>query len=240
MSVYVKFMLAVVATLASFGATSASFGVSPMRVDLSSTAPTAVVNVNNSADTPVTIQAQAFTWAQVDGKDTYEETRGFIISPPIFTVPAGGKQIVRVAMRGAPSATIEQPFRLVFREIPQAEEAAGEGPVFRISLGMNIPMYVAPTTGKAAPRSSFTADQAPDGTSRLRVVNEGNGNLRLTSLVVSQDDNKLVEQDVFVVLPGATSYINLPSDRVVPGKALRVEAQSNGGPVDASVQSPKR
>ncbi len=240
MSVYVKFMLAAVATLASFGATSASFGVSPMRVDLSGTAPTAVVNVNNSADTPVTIQAQAFTWTQVDGKDTYEETRGFIISPPIFTVPAGGKQIVRVAMRGTPSATIEQPFRLVFREVPQAEEAVGEGPIFRISLGMNIPMYVAPATGKAAPRSSFTVDQAPDGTARLRVVNEGNGNLRLTSVVVSQEDNKLAEQDVFVVLPGATSYINLPSDRVVPGKALRVQAQSNGGPVDASVQSPKR
>jgi fimbrial chaperone protein len=207
---------------------------------LSNVAPTAVVNINNSADNPVTIQAQAFTWTQPDGKDTYEETRGFIISPPIFTVPPGGKQIVRIAMRGTQAGTVERSFRLVFREIPQAEEAVVEGPVFRISLGMNIPMYVAPATGKVAPRASFNVEQAPDNSLRLRISNDGNGNLRLTNLVVTQEDNKLAEQDVFVVLPGATGFINLPSDRVVPGNALRVQAQSNGGPVDASVQPPKR
>ena len=211
-----------------------------MRVDLSVAVPTAVVSVNNSADVAVTIQAQAFTWTQPDGKDTYEETRGFIISPPIFTLPPGGKQVVRVAMRPAPPTSVEQSFRLVFREIPQAEEAVSAGPIFRISLGMNIPMYVAPATGTAAPRSSFDVDQAQDSSLRLRVANEGNGNLRLSNLVVSQEDNKLVEQDVFVVLPGATGFINLPTDRVVPGKALRVQAQSSGGPIDASVQPPKR
>jgi len=179
-------------------------------------------------------------WTQIDGKDVYEETRGFIVSPPIFTVAPGARQIVRIALRGAPPKTAEQAFRLVFREVRQAEEAVGEGPSFRIALGMNIPMYVAPIGGKASPQSKFSADGGADGAPRIRVANEGNGNLRLANLVVTQDDNKLAEQDVFVVLAGATGFISLPRERVLPAKALRVQAQSNAGPVDVSVELPSR
>jgi fimbrial chaperone protein len=211
-----------------------------MRVELSAAAQTAVVTVNNAAEAPVTIQSQVLAWTQVDGKDVYEETRGFIVSPPIFTVAPGAKQIVRIAMRGAPPRTTEQAFRLVFREVPQAEEAIGEGPSFRIALGMNIPMYVAPIGSKGSPRSKFGADAGPDGAPRVRITNEGNGNLRLANLVVTQDDNKLAEQDVFVVLAGATGFIILPGERVLPAKALRVQAQSNAGPVDVSIELPAR
>ncbi len=235
-----KCSLAVAVSVVSFAAAAASFGLSPMRVELSAVIPTAVVTVNNAAEVPVTIQSQVLAWTQVDGKDVYAETRGFIVSPPIFTVAPGARQIVRIALRGAPPAAVEQAFRLVFREVPQAEEAVGEGPAFRIALGMNIPMYVAPIGGKASPQSKFSADGSPDGTPRIRVANEGNGNLRLANLVVTQDDNKLAEQDVFVVLAGATAFISLPGERVLPAKALRVQAQSNAGPVDVSIESPKR
>ena len=111
---------------------------------------------------------------------------------------------------------------------------------FRIALGMNIPMYVAPAGEKAAPKPAFSTDTSADAQPRLRISNEGTGNLRLANLTVTQEDNKLAELEIFVVLPGATAFVNLPADRVVPGRALRVQAQSNGGPVDVSVPPSKR
>jgi fimbrial chaperone protein len=221
-------------------ASASSFGLSPMRVELSAATPTAIINVSNSGDAAVTIQAQAYVWTQPEGKDTYEETRGFIISPPIFTLAPGARQIVRIAMRGAPPTDVEQAYRLMFREVPQAEEATGTGIAFRIAVGMNIPMFVAPVRGSAAPKAVFAVDAGPDAAPRLRIANEGTGNLRLSELVVSHgDDDKLADLGVFVVLPGATGFVALPKDRVLPGKPLRVQAQSNGGSVDLSLPAAK-
>jgi fimbrial chaperone protein len=225
---------AVTALLAiSVGAKAATFGLTPMRVELSSASPTAIVNVNNSGDAPVTIQVQAYTWTQPDGTDVYEETRNFIVSPPIFTIPPGAVQIVRVALRGTPSANVEQAFRLIFREVPAAEEKTEDRTLFHIALNMNIPMYVAPISGAVAPKSAISFDGG--GSPRLRIANEGTGNLRFAPLAVSQGQDKLAEEDVFVVLPGATRFIVLPKDRLRSGAPLHVEAQSNTGRVDLAV-----
>jgi fimbrial chaperone protein len=224
----------------SSGVGAAQFGLSPMRVELTPAALTAVVNVSNDGDAPVTIQAQAYVWTQPDGKDTYAETRGFIISPPIFTVAPRTRQVVRVALRETPPTGNEQAYRLIFQEVPQAEEATSDtGATFRIAVAMNIPMFVKPVGPPVAPKASFGADMGPQALARLRIANDGTGNLRLTAVAVSQDDNTLAELGVFVVLPGATRFIDLPKDRVQPGKPLRVKAQGNGGPVDLFVPADK-
>ncbi len=223
----------------SIDALAATFGLTPMRVELSAASPTAIVTVNNSGDAPLTIQVQAYAWTQPDGNDVYEETRGFIVSPPIFTIAPGAAQILRIALRGKPPSEVEQAYRLIFREIPLAEEAATDRAIFRIALNMNIPMFVAPTGGGVAPRPAITIDTGPDGSTLLHIANSGTGNLRLSALTISQGENKLAERDVFVVLPGSMRHIALPAERVQPGKPLRVEAQSNGGRVDVAVPAGK-
>jgi fimbrial chaperone protein len=219
----------------SLNGAAATFGLTPMRVELSAASPTAIVTVNNSGDAPLTVQVQAYTWTQPDGNDVYDESRGFIVSPPIFTIAPGAVQIVRVALRGKPPAEVEQAFRLIFREVPPAEEATADRALFHIALNMNIPMYVAPTGGAAAPKSAISLDGGSRGGPRLRIANDGTANLRLANLAITQGREKLAEQDVFVVLPGATRFIALPTDRLRPGTPLRVEAQSNAGRVDLAV-----
>ncbi len=214
---------------------AATFGLTPMRVELSAASPTAIVTVNNGGDAPVTIQVQPYTWTQPGGEDVYEETRGFIVSPPIFTIAPGAAQIVRIALRGKPPADVEQAYRLIFREVPPVEEAATDRALFRIALNMNIPMFVEPTGPAVAPKPSWSIAPGPDASWRLSIVNAGTGNLRLAPITVSQGETKLAEQDVLVVLPGSTRTIALPQERVKPGLSLRVEAQSNGGRVDLAL-----
>lgn len=219
----------------SLQSAAATFGLMPMRVELSAASPTAIVTVNNGGDAPVTIQVQAYTWTQPEGQDVYEETRGFIVSPPIFTIAPGAAQILRIALRGKPPTEVEQAYRLIFREVPPPEEAATDRALFRIALNMNIPMFVAPTGATIAPKPAWGLDGGADASWRLSIVNDGTGNLRLAGLTVSQGESKLAEQDVFVVLPGSKRYIVLPKERVKPGQPLRVEAQSNGGRVDLAL-----
>ncbi len=237
MNMTLRGLAAAVLMAASLHVAAATFGLTPMRVELSDKSPTAIVTVNNSGDGPLTVQVQAYTWTQPGGADVYDETRGFIVSPPIFTVAPGASQVVRVAMRGTPPADVEHAFRLFFREVPPAEETAADRALFHIALNMNIPMYVAPTGVVAAPKVAFAFDAGAGagGSPRLRIANEGNGNLRLANLAVTQDQTKLAAEDVFVVLPGAARFIPLPKDRLRPGAPLRVEAQSNAGRIDTPV-----
>ena len=66
--------LAVAALLAlALDGTAATFGLTPMRVELSAASPTAIVTVNNAGDAPVTVQVQAYAWSQPEGKDVYAE-----------------------------------------------------------------------------------------------------------------------------------------------------------------------
>jgi fimbrial chaperone protein len=214
---------------------AATFGLTPMRVELSANSPTAVVTVNNSGDAPLTVQVQAYTWSQPAGSDVYEETRAFIVSPPIFTIAAGGAQIVRVAMRGTPPKDIEQSYRLIFREVPPTEEKGTDGALFHIALNMNIPMYVAAVGGTTAPKASFAFDAGAGGPPRLRIVNDGTSNLRLADLAITQGPEKLASEEVYVVLPGATRFVALPKDRLHVGTPIRVVAQSNAGRIDVAV-----
>lgn len=214
---------------------AATFGLTPMRVALSSASPTGIVTVNNSGDAPLTVQVQPLAWSQPGGKDLYEETRAFIVSPPIFTIPPGGAQIVRVALRGQPAANVEQSYRLVFREVPAAEEASTDRALFHIALNMDIPMFVAPATGTAAPVADFGFDAGAGGPPRLRIGNKGNANLRLADLAILQGQEKLGGEEIFVVLPGATRYVALAAGPFRPGVPLRVDAQSNAGRIDVAV-----
>ena len=214
---------------------AATFGLTPMRVALSAASPTGIVTVNNSGDAPLTVQVQPLAWSQPGGKDLYEETRAFIVSPPIFTVPPGGAQIVRVALRGPPAPAVEQSYRLVFREVPAAEEASTDRALFHIALNMDIPMFVAPAQGAATANAEFGFDAGMGGPPRLRIGNKGNGNLRLADLAILQGQDKLAGEDVFVVLPGATRYVPLAAGAFRPGLPLRVEAQSNAGRIDVAV-----
>ena len=78
-------------------AAAGNFSVSPVRIDLSGTQPTAVVTVHNNAAAPLLVQASTLSWAQPAGEESYAETKDILATPTVFTLPPDGDQIVRVA-----------------------------------------------------------------------------------------------------------------------------------------------
>lgn len=226
-------LLALSAVLLAQVASAASFSVSPLRLELSAAAPVAAVEVGNASNAPVTVQAQSRTWTQRDGTDEYGEGRPFIVSPTIFTIPAGGKQVVRVALRGAPPRDVEAAYRLVMTEIPPAQPESSPG--LRVALRMDMPVYVSPQQPGAQPDANFALDTST-GTPRIAVRNSGKAHFRMVDVAVASGASLLAELPVLVVLPGATRYIDLPKAKAAGLREFGVKADSNAGPIDHVVR----
>jgi fimbrial chaperone protein len=211
-------------------ANAATFGLSPMRVDLSGSTPSAVLTVTNGGDESVTIQLQARAWRQVDGRDVHEPTGDFIVNPTAATIAPNSEQIVRIALRTPPDRIRERAYRLLVREVPITEAGT---PGLRMALAMDIPMYVAPISKDALARPSFSLDRSPANGARIRIANEGEQHLRLAGIEISRGGRTLAEQSVFIVLAGAVRHIDIPADSKPSREPIKLKAQSNVGPLEA-------
>ena len=67
------------------------------------------------------------------------------MSPAIFTLQPGEKQVVRIALRGAPDPRRERAYRVLVSEVPTPQlKTTPDASGFRIALRMDMPLFVAP------------------------------------------------------------------------------------------------
>jgi len=220
------------ALISGFATAQNSFTVSPLRVDLSAKAPAAVIDVINTSAGALTLQIQQRGWVQNAGSDAQSETRDLILSPAIFTLQPGEKQVVRIALRGAPDAQRERAYRVFVSEVPTPQlKVAPDASGFRVALRMDLPLFVAPLQ-PAVPVPAYAVDA---NGARLIVRNSGDAHIRYTDFTVLQAGRKLAELPIFTVLAGSERRFELPRDKLGAGGGLRVQANSNAGPIDAAV-----
>lgn len=218
--------------LADLASAQNSFTVTPLRVDLSPQTPAAVVDVINTSPGPLTLQMQQRGWVQANGRDSQAETRELILSPAIFTLKPGEKQVVRIALRSAPDARSERAYRVFVSEVPTPQiKVAPDASGFRVALRMDIPLFVAPVQ-PAAPEPSYSLDMQG---MRLLVRNAGSSHIRYTDFAVLQAGRKVAELPIFTVLAGGERAFDLPREKISSGGGLRIQANSNAGPIDAAV-----
>jgi fimbrial chaperone protein len=216
---------------------SASFSISPVRVDLSPQEATVAITVANTGEEPVSIQLRTLAWRQDANEDKLEPTRDLIATPPLFTVPPGESQIVRVGLRRPPQGDRQATFRAIFEEIPGPPPPQG-GPALRITLRISIPVFYAPREGlKSALR--WTLVRPPGGRPALTVTNGGGASAQIGDLAVLRPgtDAPLVEQKNFAyVLPGATRSfaVDLPAAEAA-SHPLRLRTTIDGQPAEVEV-----
>jgi fimbrial chaperone protein len=153
-------------------ALAGSLQVDPIRLEISTGRRTATVRVRNQEQVPVTIRAYPLEWSQVDGEDLYTESSAVIVSPPIFTIPAGGTQIIRVGLRN-PSAD-PRAFRLMVEEVPQASPGTG----VQVALRLNLPLFAMMDAG-AQSELAWSARRGGDGRWTIEAANVGRNYVRV-------------------------------------------------------------
>ena len=149
-------------------ARASSFQVSPINLVVPHDRPIGALTVRNGSAEPVAVRVVTYRWSQAGGEDRYEPTDDLIASPPIFTMPVDGSQLIRVGLR-AKAGEGEAAYRVILEEIPSdAEPSTG----VKIALRLNLPFYKQPKRmGQAALR--WMAYPTGDGGIALDASNSG-------------------------------------------------------------------
>ena len=179
-------------------AAAGTLQVNPVLVEIGAARRTGSVTVRNVEDVPVTIRAYPLLWRQEGGEDHYDPSEAVIVSPPVFTIPAGGTQIVRVGLRRP--TTAPQPYRLMIEEVPEAHPGAG----IRVALRLNLPLYSGIAPG-APGDLRWSASRQADGRWTVEARNAGAGWVRVDA-AIAQAATGIRYEDGFAfgtVLPGA-------------------------------------
>jgi fimbrial chaperone protein len=168
-SAFVRISIASLAAASiATSAAASSFQVSPINLVVPHDRPIGALTVRNGSSEPVAVRVVTYRWSQAGGEDHYEPTDDLIASPPIFTMPADGSQLIRVGLRGKPGED-EAAYRVILEEIPSAAEPTAG---VRIALRLNLPFYKQPKRmGQAALR--WLAYRAGDRGIALDASNSG-------------------------------------------------------------------
>jgi len=220
-------------------ALAGAFSVSPVRVTLTAAEPIAALTVHNSGDKPAVVQLQATSWTQQDGTDRYEPTRELIATPPIFTVPPHGSQVVRVGLRRAPDPRRELTYRLYLQEVPSPPPPDFVGT--RVALRLGVPVFVT-TVVPSTQVLSWLIQRTADGGLAIVCTNLGSFHARIATFSLSPRGGAatLVTQQVAAdVLSGQRREWLLRGGAIpLAGTALRLFAMTERGQVHADLIVP--
>lgn len=161
---------------------AAGWEIDPIRVALSAKQPTATVTVKNESDQSTTIQIQAVSWSQKEGKDIYSPSSELIVSPPIVSIAAHGEQVIRVGLRHKVNNTIESAYRINLQELPSPSSPEFSG--VKVALRIGLPVFVQPKAGKATPKTSWSAVRGDAGVLKVSVLNQGNTHIQVSDFSV--------------------------------------------------------
>lgn len=219
-------------------AQAGSFSVNPVRVDLSGSKPTAVVQVTNSGDAPVTVQLSMMSWSQPEGKDQLARSRDLLATPPIFTLEPGAMQAVRVGALRKPDTVTELPYRLLLQEIPSTHRSEFNG--LHVALNVSLPVFL--RAERPAPpdlRASVHRDDSHRLMLRLSNLGGSTAHLHDVSVFSKGPQDAFIEKQAasIYVLPGQHRDIALAASPQATTAGLRIRAGTNAGPIELDVSS---
>jgi fimbrial chaperone protein len=212
-----------------------TFSVDPVRVSLAAGHPIDSVTIRNGSSEPIVVQLEVSSWSQHEGEALLAPTTDLLATPPIFRVPGGSTQLVRVGLRRAPDPQQELSYRLFLREVPSAAPSVSS---IRITLSISLPVFVAPLV-KMAPKVKWRAQTAPNGLVRIEATNVGNAHVHVAQLELSQVETgrKLAVQAIsgYVLAADNRSWTLTADPLPTPSELLRVLARTDAGELKADV-----
>ena len=179
-----------------------------------------VVNRRGGAST---LQVRAFAWLQpANGADDLIHSDAIAVSPPMFSLPEGETQIIRVVLHTPPGPT-ELAFRVLVDELPPPNATN-----VQLALRVSLPVFAAPASGVADLR--WRAARAAGGLGviahNIGALHTRVGKITLAVPARAPVEGKL-ENRLPYVLAGAERHWSaaLP---VTPGTQMRLTAEIDG------------
>ncbi|MGG7054413.1 fimbrial biogenesis chaperone [Nitrosomonas sp. ANs5] len=217
-----------------FNLEASTFQINPTRITLSRLHSVAVLKIGNESDAARVMQLKAMSWTQHAGEDRYAATSDLLATPPIFTLPPGGTQIVRVGLRRQPDKLHERAYRLFLQEVPVEGESSAE---VKVTLRFGIPVFVAPLEKTAHPLLEWRVGITPDKALRVEATNHGEAHVQITGFSLQDVTNHSVlaeHRGMDYLLPGQSRSWSINASHILlPGTRLKISGQTDAGEVDA-------
>jgi fimbrial chaperone protein len=178
-------------------------------------------------------------WSQEEGDDVFTPSREVLANPPIFTVPAGGSQLIRVGLRRAPDAQRELTYRIFLQELPPPPSPDFQGA--KMLMRVSLPVFVLPKV-TAKPVLRWHAVRTSDGALKISLTNSGNAHIQIANFSLSLPGSAkpwIIQKTSSYVLPGLSRDWILPANKENPaplrGATLQLIAQTDAGEFEAKV-----
>ena len=216
-----------------------NLGVNPVRVTLSDKQKMSTLTVRNDGAEPVPMQLEVLNWSKEEGNDVFTPTRELIVNPPIFTIPAGGSQLIRVGLRGAPDTQRELTYRIIMQELPPPPDPDFNGT--KMLMRVSLPVFVLPKVA-AKPLLSWQAVRTSDGALKISLTNDGNSHIQIINFSLTKpgsaqpwitqqtSDYVLIGQSFDWILPANADY-SIPKS----GAIIQLFAQTDARDIEAEI-----
>ena len=141
---------------------------------------------------------------------------------------------MRIGLLRPSDAARELTYRLYLQEVPTPSSA--QQSVVTTALRLSLPVFVIPPKGAVAPVLNWRATALADSLS-LTLTNSGNAHIQVSTLKLSLSDGSLLadEKGFTYVLAGQAHTWVIPLKQPLPGKKLRLTAQTDYGAVNAEI-----
>jgi fimbrial chaperone protein len=213
-----------------------SLQVSPVTVDLPPLSRSTFLTVANGTGEPVQVQVRVFRWSLVDGQDKLERTGDVVVSPPMLTARRGEGNVVRIIRIAQAPVACEEAYRVFVEEIPSRKRV--QAATIVLAVRHSIPVFF---SGVDANRGSVNwSASSRNGKLVLVAGNPGQKHVRISHLRVTDG----VARQLIAInglagyaLGGQARIWELPVSpgTLKPGTNLKIDAQSDVGPINASV-----
>ena len=191
-------------------ASASGLQVSPVTLSLQQTQRAEGIWLSNSGDSPINAQVRVFHWSQNSYGDQLASSQGLVISPPMLTIPPGGKQLIRVIRTGAPTK-VEDAYRLSINELPLSNTKKNS---LQFVLHYSVPVFIQPPGVANTLAKLQWQIHHSNGDAFLEVNNQGNGHAQLSevTLITASGSRKNITPGLLgYVLPGSTMRWALPN-----------------------------
>ena len=218
-------------------ASAGVFSVTPVRLYMAPRDRAVAVTLRNEGDTPVVLQADINVWRQApDGTDELVLTDDLVLAPPIIKLAPKAQQVVRLALLRPADASRQLTYRMIIREVPEAQPTPGvEVP---IALALSMPVFITPPTAKR--QVNCGAQRSDDKTVNLKCSNTGTAYGQIREAMLARNGQTLAKfEGGSYILPGASKTISLKGDKSVSaGDAQLVITFDDGQTLTTSVMLP--
>ncbi len=211
---------------------AASLQVSPVKLEIPAPGTTAVVNLKNSADRPISAQLRLVRWRQVDGQDDYEPTEAVAASPPLAELAGNQTYAVRIVRTDTSPVVDEESYRLIVDELPSAE--VGGKRAINLLLRYSVPVFFSAPDAEE-PRLTWRF-QKSNGRVVVTLRNDGGRHVRISGLKLKDRSGAVLSFGdglLGYALPHSEAQWTSPPAKGFAGDTAAVTAVSEQGPINA-------